>query len=129
MHTDSERRSQGLGSVSKSPPPPAGSGGEPVAILTPAKPSPGSANHPLPTDGRGHPDSERLDWLERHAREVWKHDRVFVVLPDGNPLQCWSGSGRSLREAVDDAVRKNSEVRSQESAEKPAAAAGEVAHE
>ena len=78
-------------------------------------------------------DSERLDWLGRHAREVWKHDRVFVVLPEGNPLKCWSGSGRSLREAVDDAMAKNggqkseasgqrSEVRDQKSEEKPATA-------
>ena len=54
-------------------------------------------------------DTQRLDWLQQHAREVWKDGRVFVVLPDGNPLKCSSGSGRSLREAIDDAMAKNAD--------------------
>ena len=63
-------------------------------------------------------DSERLDWLERRGREVWKDDRVFVVVPDGNPLKCWSGSGRSLREAIDEAMEKKSGGRRKTSGER-----------
>ena len=69
-------------------------------------------------------DTQRLDWLQQHAREIWKDGRVFVILPDGNPLKCSSGSGRSLREAIEDAMAKNADRGVRNAETKPASEEG-----